>query len=30
VFIKALSLVGLTREIRVPAPERMEAKRRKG
>jgi len=29
VFIKALSYLGLTREVRVPAPERMEAKRRK-
>jgi stearoyl-CoA desaturase (delta-9 desaturase) len=29
VFIKALSYVGLTRDVRVPLPERMEAKRRK-
>jgi stearoyl-CoA desaturase (delta-9 desaturase) len=29
VFIKALSYVGLTRELRVPLPERMEAKRRR-
>jgi stearoyl-CoA desaturase (Delta-9 desaturase) len=29
IFIKTLSYVGLTRDVRVPLPERMEAKRRK-